>query len=387
MGGGDSIKNFFRNNYFPIIINTIFIIIMRSLIKKILKEEIDTNSQEIEFDGFTEPFLIKQFGIYMIQFKGTGKYKKDPETEKFIFTDKNNKEYVFDADLIQKSGNSNFFINLDDLRKEYDIEFKDDFKRYKPELSFHESGLLSKKVISDYKFEGRCKTKKCDDYRNVVESSLKELYPSYYGKFKSVECEDVEGFINYQPIPNIVDDNGNSWSMLNYYIYSTQVLRLLIKSYINENGTFEHNDFIDWVKKNKDQFFSLSNINTFSESMMNVYNKINGVTEDTIKIISNFLKNKRFQFIVCPNTRKRYSNITSVQINNSVIRFQTLSTFRKKVKMIEDGLWATKLSGLQQIDYTSDYIITTSGEVFNNDKVVIDGNMAYFKTPPVYRLN
>jgi hypothetical protein len=358
---------------------------MRSLIRKILKEEIETNSQEIEFDGFTEPFLLKQFGIYMIQFKGTGKYKKDPETEKFIFTDKNNKEYVFDSEVIQKSGNSNFFINLDDLRKEYDIEFKDDFKRYKPELSFHESGLLAKKVISDYKFEGRCKTKKCEDFRNAVEVSLKEIYSTYYGKFKSVECGDVEGFINYQPIPNIVDDNGNSWSMLNYYIYSPKVLTLLIKSYVNENGTFEHNDFIGWIKENKNQFFSQSNIKTFSESMSGIYDKLNRIIEVSDEVISMFLKNKNFKFMVCPNTRKRYSNITLVQINNSVIRFQTLSTFRKKVKMIEDGLWSTKLNGLQQIDYTSDYIITTSGEVFNNDKVVIDGNMAYFKNPPIFK--
>lgn len=358
---------------------------MRSLIRKILKEEIETNSQEIKFDGFTEPFLLKQFGIYMIQFKGTGKYKKEPETEQFIFTDQNNKEYVFDADLIQKSGGSNFYINLDDLRREYNIEFNDNFKRYKPELSFHESGVLSNKVMNEYKFTGRCKTKKCDDYRNEVESSLKELYPSYYGKFESVECGDVEGFINYQPIPNIVDDNGNSWSMLNYYIYSPQVLRLLIKSYINENGTFEHKDFISWINKNKDQFFSRSNIITFSESMMNIYNKINGVTEDTIKIISNFLKNKDFKIMVCPNIRKRYSNITSVQIDNTIIRFQTLPTFKKKTKMIGDGLWVTKLSGLQQIDYTSDYIITTSGEIFENDKVIIDGNMVYFKNPPIFK--
>lgn len=358
---------------------------MRSLIRKILKEEIETNSQEIKFDGFTEPFLLKQFGIYMVQFKGTGKYKKEPETEQFIFTDQNNKEYVFDADVVQKSGGSNFFINLDDLRREYNIEFDDNFNRYKPELSFHESGVLSNKVINEYKFTGRCKTKKCNDYRNVVESSLKELYPSYYGKFESVECGDVEGFINYQPIPNIVDDNGNSWSMLNYYIYSTQVLRLLIKSYINENGTFEHNDFINWVKNNKDQFFSRSNIITFNESMMNVYDKINGVTEDTIKFISNFLKNKNFQIMVCPTTRKKYSNITSVQIDNIIIRFQSLSILKKKTKMIGDGLWAAKLSGLQQIDYSSDYIITTSGEIFKNDKVIIDGNMVYFKNPPIFK--
>lgn len=372
---------------FPIIINIIFII-MRSLIKKILKEEIDTNSQEIEFDGFTEPFLIKQFGIYMIQFKGTGKYKKDPETEKFIFTDKNNKEYVFDSEVIQKSGNSNFFINLDDLRKVYDIQFKDDFKRYKPELSFHESGLLSKNVISDYKFEGRCKTKKCEDFRNAVEGSLKEIYSTYYGEFKSIGCGNVEGFINYEPIPNIVDDNGNAWSMLNYYIYSPKVLTLLIKSYVNENGTFEHNDFIGWIKENKNQFFSQKNIKTFSESMVGIYDKLNRIIEESNEIISMFLKNKNYEIMNCPSTRKGYSDITSVRVSDNIINFQTLNTFTKKTaKRVGDNLWVSKLSTPQQIDYNADYIITSSGDIFKNEKVVIDGVMIYFKTPPVYRLN
>jgi hypothetical protein len=295
---------------------------------------------------------------------------------------------VFDSEVIQKSGNSNFFINLDDLRKESDIDFKDDFKRYKPELSFQESGLLSKKVITDYKFEGRCKTKKCEDYRNAVESSLKEIYSTYYGKFKSIGCGDVEGFINYEPIPNIVDDDGNSWSMLNYYIYSPRVLTLLIKSYVNENGTFEHNDFIDWIKENKNQFFSQSNIKTFSESMVGIYDKLTRTIEGSNKIISMFLKNKNYEIMNCPNTRKRYSNITSVRVVDNIINFQTLNTFSKSTsKKVDDNLWVSKLSTPQQIDYTSDYIITTSGHIFKNDKVVIDGVMIYFNNPPVYRIN
>ena len=90
----------------------------------------------------------------------------------------------------------------------------------------------------------------------------------------------------------------------------------------------------------------------------------------------------------CPSTRKGYSDITSVRVGDNIINFQTLNTFTKKTaKRVGYNLWVSKLSTPQQIDYTSDYIITTSGDIFKNNKVVIDGIMIYFKTPPVYRLN
>jgi hypothetical protein len=63
---------------------------------------------------------------YKLQFEGTGKYQKVSDGEKIIFTDtKTGKEYEFNADDVQKNGSSPFYMNLDVLRRYYDIRFDD----------------------------------------------------------------------------------------------------------------------------------------------------------------------------------------------------------------------------------------------------------------------
>ena len=151
--------------------------LVKGLIKKILREHLDNSIQEVDFDGFSDPVLIPQFNKYLVKFNGTGKVEKISDSEKILFKDKQTgKEYVFDSNDVQKSGSSPFYINLDVLRRNYNIEFKDEFVRHKENLAPRDFRLKLIEFIKVYSSEGRCKNEKCSEVRDTIEQSLKEIY-------------------------------------------------------------------------------------------------------------------------------------------------------------------------------------------------------------------
>ena len=192
---------------------------MRDLIKKLLKEYTDEYIQNVDFDGFSEPILIPQFNKYIVKFNGTGRVEKVSDSEKIVFKDKGGKEYIFDSNDVQKSGGGTFYISLDVLRRSYDIRFKDEMVRHKKTLNQNQLDNLFRDKIKDYLSDRRCKTKKCENLRNTIESSLMDIYGENFGTYVSNTCEPVQGFLNVYPIQGTSDTNNNEWSKLNYVIF------------------------------------------------------------------------------------------------------------------------------------------------------------------------
>jgi hypothetical protein len=185
----------------------------------------------------------------LVKFNGTGKVEKVSDSEKIVFKDKQTgKEYVFDSNDVQKSGNSPFYINLDVLRRNYNIEFEDEFVRHKQTLSPRDYHLKLVELIKLYSSEGRCKNEKCSEVRDTIEQSLKDLYGKNYGTYSSEGCEPTDGFLNIFPMKHTKDKNGNLWSKLNYVIFKTNAVSTLLMTYLKRFGTFEHKDFIQWIK-------------------------------------------------------------------------------------------------------------------------------------------
>ena len=235
---------------------------MKELIKKLLREYEEPLIQRVDFDGFSDPVLIPQFKKYLVKFDGTGKYQKVSDSEKIIFTDvKTGKEYEFNADDVQKSGSSPFYINFDVLRRYYDIRFEDEFVRQKVKLDPKDENKLMIKLVPIYNSERVCKNKMCSDLRDVIEKSLLNLYGDDYGDYQSQNCQPTKGFLNVYPIKGTEDENDNLWSKLNYLIYDQKSINTLLITYIKNYGTFEHFDFIEWVEKNQERLFNSEFLN------------------------------------------------------------------------------------------------------------------------------
>jgi hypothetical protein len=360
---------------------------MKYIIKKILREYVEEPIQEVEFDGFSEPVLIPQFNKYLVKFNGTGKVEKISDSEVIIFRDKNTgKEYQFDSSDVQKSGSSPFYIGLDVLRRYYDIRFDDKFVRHKVSLSKHEYLVKLRENISIYASDGRCKNRKCEQLRDTIEECLKELYGENYGMYVSEFCEPVEGFLNVFPLSGTEDDNGNKWSKLNYVIYKHNAISSLIMANLKQFGTFEHRDFIEWVKDSKDRLFS----GPFFDLMLRniVYPKLSssGVNDRVLSQIKKLFPNAIPVQKFCPSTRTEYNELVIIDNDGEIITFQPVDTKSPKV-LKQNGkyyIFFSRRVKSPNISKSADYIVTSNGPIFKNSKVIFGNRTLEFDDPPVY---
>ena len=361
---------------------------MKSLIKRILREYLGDDIQSVEFDGFSDPILIPQFKLYIVKFNGTSKDEKIPQSEKIIFKDKTSgKEYVFNSNDVQKSGSSPFYISLDVLKRNYDIKFKDEFIRHKQNLTTSEYNKILKEIGSNYKSEGRCKTKKCDELRDTIESSLKEMYDENYGDYDSSVCEPTKGFLNVYPMLGTTDDSGNKWSKLNYIIFREDAASSLTIAYLKEFGTFEHNDFIQWIKENKGNLFK----GPFLELMfrnVQIPKQNNVLGNKLLEYIKMIFPNAEIINSFCPTTKSTYGETIVVSNDGEKIVFQPVTTKSKSVLDYDDKYYILfgRRGGAPMINRRADYIITNSGVIFENSNVLTGDRAWAFDNPPIYNI-
>jgi hypothetical protein len=355
---------------------------MRNLIYRILKEYTE-DIQKVYFDGFSDPILIPQYKMYIVKFNGTSKEEKISASEKIVFIDKKtNKEYIINSDDIQKSGGSPFYISLDVLRKYYDIKFDDEFVRHKEDITPIESGGLLTKVMDEYVSNGRCKSSKCQELRNLIIKSLNEIYPGNRGKYVSMGCEDTEGFLNIFPLPNTYDDNGNIWSKLNYIISHPNSVKSLLIAYIKKYGTFEHKDFISWVNDEKDRLFK----GQFFDLMLRNVNppKVHRMGDDVLmKTVLNVFPDAKVVSSFCPTSTGENIVISS---GGKRIVFQIVIPKSKKVLFHNEKFYLLfgRRSKSPMINRRADYIIIPDVAIFENSNVIVGERVWEFDNPPVY---
>jgi len=358
---------------------------MKELIRRLLKEYVDEYIQEVNFDGFSEPILIPQFNKYIVRFNGTGKVEKVSDSEKIIFKDKNGKDYIFDSNDVQKSGGSPFYISLDVLRRHYDIKFKDDFVRYKKNLTKKELNKEILDAIRIYSSGENCRNEKCSELRNVIMNILKEFYSDDYGVYETESCPRTEGFINVFPISESKDKNGNTWSKLNYIIYKSSTINLLLMAYLKKYGTFEHKDFIEWVKEDKKRLFS----GEFFDLILS-YIKVHGVKkigdDELVNTIKKVLPNSEIVDTFCPSKKGYNSDLFTLYNNGKYLSFQVVRPKHRRV-LKHDGKYYLKFGrrgGAPVLNRRADYIITDNGIIFKNSNVNSGLRAWEFENPPVY---
>lgn len=358
---------------------------MRNLIKKILLEYSDEDIQTIKFNGFSEPFLVPQFNKYLVSFKGTGKIDKISDSEKIIFIDENGKEYMFDSNDVHKSGSSPFYISLDVLRRRYDVKFKDNFVRHKEKLSNKEYFNKLKEALSVYASPGKCNNPRCSEFRDVVEKSLKDLYPNNYGTFDSYGCPKTEGFLNIYPVSKDTDNMGNKWSKLNYIIFKENATSSIIMTYLKKYGTFEHGDFLKWIDDDKQRLFTGPFLELMLRNIM-VRKDENLGSEKMMSYIENIFPDATLMGGFCPTTRKDYNELLSVLVKGKLVKFQPVNTKTKYV-LKHNGKYYLQFSRREKspiINRSADYIITNDGTIFENSKVVTGQRAWEFENPPIY---
>jgi hypothetical protein len=361
---------------------------MRELIKKLLKEYTDEYIQNVDFDGFSEPILIPQFNMYIVKFNGTGRVDKVSDSEKIVFRDKGGKEYIFDSNDVQKSGSGPFYISLDVLRRNYDIRFKDDFVRYKKNLTQREHYGELRDASEVYVMDGRCTNIKCSELRSTIKNSLKEMYGDNYGTYESTSCSPIEGFLNVYPIEGTDDKNGNQWSKLNYIIFEPKVTTLLLITYLKKYGTFDHKDFIDWVKEDKGRLFN-------GEFLKVMFNSINLPKVDMLygeSLIDNIRKlfpNAKVVSSFCTSMKNDDGDSFVVSHRGNRIVFQPVRTKSKNV-LRHDGKYYLRFgrrTGAPNLNRSADYFITQNGIIFQNDNVISGERAWEFGNSPVYNEN
>lgn len=358
---------------------------MKKLIKKLLREYLDNSIQEVDFDGFSDPILIPQFKKYLVKFNGTGKIEKISDVEKILFKDRQTgKEYVFDSNDVQKSGNSPFYINLDVLRRNYDIRFKDEFVRHKETLSPRDYRLKLAELVNLYSSEGRCKNEKCSEVRDTIEQSLKDLYGKNYGTYSSDGCEPTDGFLNVFPLSDTEDNNNNKWSKLNYIIYKENAITTLLIAYVKKYGTFEHGDFISWIDEEKERLFKgsflelmIRNIHAPKKSMLGNSN---------LSQIKKIFPDAKISGKFCPSNKKNYNELITISNNGENIIFQPVRAKNKRVTKQNNKyyIFFGRREGSPIINRKSDYILVPDGPIFKNSHVITGNRVWEFSEPPVY---
>lgn len=359
---------------------------MRDLIKRLLKEyDSDGVIQRVEFDGFSDPILIPQYNMYLVKFLGTGKYTKVSDIEKIQFRSKEGKEYTFNADDVQKTGGSPFYISLDTLRKYYDIKFKDDFVKQQVELSTYDYGNLLNKAKSVYSIEGKCNNPKCQEFRNTIEESLKSVYETNYGTFSVSNCPTQKGFINIFPINYEKDNNGNLWSKLNFMVSNHNIASSLLIGYIKKYGTFEHNDFIQWIKDEKDNLFKGS----FFDLMLRNLNLPEGsslISSSLFKFIKRKFPNARKSQSYCPSNDITTPDLMILNINGKDYSFQPVLPKVKRVMKLDDKyyIFFGRRTKAPSVNRRADYIVVPDGPIFENKNVIAGTRSWEFSNPPIY---
>jgi hypothetical protein len=340
-----------------------------------LKRIIEQSSDVIPFKNFSEPIFIPQFKINLVKFLNTSKFEKDPESDRIIFRNESDgKEFIFDSDIIQKSGKSDFYINLDDLSRRYNVQFKDNFEYYKPNLSKEDEIKLINDSVNSYfgtrKFH-KCSNTKCEEYTTTISKIIDELYSSYYIKYKPIGCDYVMGFVNLYPFKNTEDIDGNEWSKLNYLSMDRRVLQGFVKDYINQRKTFNHDDFILWLIENKNRFFkgtfmdSLIQIVTFSNPTIGIDLSANfeSLLPD-LEIINSF----------CPSKSNSKSKTFLAKKDGKVIKIQYIQV-TKKIQDENSIYYKFSLNhGPILLDKNVDYIATNKGDLIPNKNIRIDTN-------------
>jgi hypothetical protein len=358
---------------------------MRELIKKLLKEYTDEYIQNVDFDGFSEPILIPQFNMYIVKFNGTGRVEKVSDSEKIVFRDKGGKEYIFDSNDVQKSGSGPFYISLDVLRRNYDIRFKDDFVRYKKTLTQNQIDNLFRLKIKDYLSDRACKTTKCEDLRNEIESSLKDMYGKNYGTYVSNSCEPVQGFLNIYPIEGTSDSNGNEWSKLNYVIFMKESISVLVLAYIKKYGTLEHGDFIEWIKEDKERLFKGPFFDAILKNMVTLRTK----NRDLMVYIKQVFPDSKLIDSFCPTTRNEYTETISIMDKGTKIVFQPVN-IKHRVVFNFNGKYYLSFAYKDippNINRKADYIITNNGTIYKNSNVIRGKKVWEFDEPPIFTVH
>jgi hypothetical protein len=358
---------------------------MKELIKRLLREYEEPLIQRVDFDGFSDPVLIPQFRKYLVKFEGTGKYQKVSDGEKIIFTDtKTGKEYEFNADDVQKNGSSPFYINLDVLRRYYDIRFEDEFVRQKVKLDSKDENKLILKLAPIYNSQRACKNEKCSELRDVIEKSLLNLYGNDYGDYQSQNCQPTRGFLNVYPIKGTEDDDDNLWSKLNYLIYDQKSINTLLITYLKTYGTFEHSDFIEWVEKNQERLFNSDFLNV---TLKNIYIPVFTQTQkDIIEQIQQVFPTAKLIQKFCPANRTDYNELITVDIDGEKKVFQPVKTKNLKI-LKEQGKYYIFFSRRNQkpnLSMKADYIIIPGGAIFENRRIVVGDRAWEFPFPPIY---
>jgi hypothetical protein len=271
------------------------------------------------------------------------------------------------------------------LRRNYNIRFKDEFVRHKKTLTQKEHYGELKEVVDVYVNNGKCTNEKCSELRDVVKNILKEMYNNDYGMYEPKSCPPMEGFLNVFPILGTRDKNGNEWSKLNYIIFEPKSTTLLLITYLKKYGTFEHRDFIQWVKEDKNRLFK----EEFLELMFgyirfpkvkrvyghNLIGYIRNVFPDS-KIVSNF----------CPSSEGDDGDLLVVSSNGNRIVFQPVTPKSTKVMKL-DGKYYLRFGrrgGSPVLNRYANYIITNNGIIFKNTNVITGYRAWEFKYPPVY---
>lgn len=316
--------------------------------------------QKVNFEGFSEPILIPQFkNLFLVKFEGTGKVKKDSEAEKIEFTDNEGKTYIFNSEDVQKTGNSDFYINLHTLRRYYDIKFEDDFQRYVPDLNYKDTERILNKTFNLYDFNNKFKT----EFQNTVKDILYKTFSDNVGEYTSTPCErNMTGILNIYPKKDSLDDNNNQWSLLNNLPNNKVTLKLLLKKYIEEFKSFEHNEFISWIKDNPSVL-----TNDFIDVIVRELELESPLSTVQGKLLKRIFKTNDLFFVKCPNEKNK-KDLLVVYYEGKPMKIQYIRTSGPIHH--QDGEYKLTIGKKQRdkyINYDADFILFTNGSLFLND--------------------
>lgn len=319
--------------------------------------------QTINFNDFSEPILIPQFGMHLVKFMGTGKTEKDGNAEKIKFINQNGKVFIFNADDVQKSGKSEFYINLNTLRKYYDIKFEDNTERYIPDLNDKE---IEKLYQQSYNLFTNNRIN-FDRFSQTIKNILLNLFSQNVGEFNSTPCDmNTKGILNIFPKRGAIDDNQNEWSLLNQAPYNIITLKIILNQYIQKYKTFEINDFLTWIENNPKDIFTDQIIERIVREISNDDNS-NKVSSKLLKRVFN---TDEITYFTCPN-QKYKTNLLVIYFNDTPFKVQLLKARNTKI-YYDENYYYVPISSAEydtNINYDANFILFMSGSLFTNNQI------------------
>lgn len=319
--------------------------------------------QTINFDDFSEPILIPQFGMYLVKFMGTGKDEKDGNAEKIKFIDQNGKMFIFNAEDVQKSGKSDFYINLKTLRRYYDIKFEDNTERFIPNLNEKE---IEKLYQQSYNLFDNNKIN-FDKFSQTIKNVLLNIFSQNVGEFDSTPCEiNTKGIINIYPKRGAIDDNQNEWSLLNQAPYNLITLKIVLRQYIQKYKTFELNDFLTWIKDNPKDILTDETLKRIVREISNDDNS-NKVSSKLLKKVFN---TDEITYFTCPN-QKHKTNLLVIYFNDTPFKVQILKAHSHKIYYDGNHYFIPVPSREydSNINYDANFILFMNGTLFLNNQI------------------